>query len=98
MLRVGDVAIPATAGCVTVPASVPPPGLLLSASVTGPVNPVAVLPRASRAVTWTAGVNAAPAVEVVGATVKRSWVAGPGMTVKLAHVASVSPGAVARSV
>src|SRR2546422_11672442 len=80
MLRPGKVATPAIAAAVTTPESVPPPGAAPMATVTLPVNPVAVLPNASRAVTWTAGVNATPAVTVVGRVVKASWVAGPGMT------------------
>src|SRR5438034_3382565 len=55
MLRVENVATPATAATVAVPDKVPSPGLVPSAAVTLPLNPVAVLPSASRAVTCTAG-------------------------------------------
>src|SRR5439155_6238184 len=64
MVRPEKVAMPATAVCVAVPDSVPPPALFPMASVTFAANPVAVLPKLSRAVTWIAGVIAEPAGEV----------------------------------
>src|SRR2546425_514268 len=79
-LKPGKEATPPTAATVAVPASVPPPGLAPSATVTLPVNAVAVLPCGSCAVTCTAGVMTAAAVVVVGSTVKTSWLAVPGVT------------------
>src|SRR2546430_12202371 len=72
MLRPGNVATPATAATVLVPDKVPVLGLVPIATVMFPVNPLAVLPLASWAVTWTAGVIAAPATVLVGWTLKRS--------------------------
>src|SRR2546426_10489024 len=66
MLSPGNVATPLTAAWVSVPASVPLLGFVPIATVTSPLNPVAVLSFASSAVTCTAGVIAAPAVEVLG--------------------------------
>src|SRR2546430_16790442 len=60
MVRPEKLATPATAACVGDPDSVPPPALFPMASVTFAANPVAVLPKLSRAVTWMAGI-AAPA-------------------------------------
>ena len=58
-----------------------------------------MLPNWSRAVTWTAGVSAAPAVAVLGCPVKPSWVAGPGVAVAVrATGLPARPGAVAVSV
>ena len=74
-----------------VPESVPPPGLAPMATVTFPANPVAVLPCASRAVTPTAGLIAAPAVAFVGCTVNASWLATPGVMLKLELVAPARP-------
>ena len=96
MLIPGKLATPAAAATVAVPSSTPlPGGLTPIASVTLPVKPVAVLPSASRAVTWTAGVIATPAVVLAGWTVNASWVAGPGVMVNAALVAPVSPVAAA---
>src|SRR6266576_1691892 len=98
MLRPENVATPATAVAVVAPARVPPPGLAPTASVTLPVNPVAVLPCASRAVTCTAGVIGAPAVVLVGWTVNASCAAVPGVMLKPALVAGLGPVAAAVSV
>src|SRR5436853_1294671 len=68
-----------TAATVVVPPSVLPPGLLPSATVTLPVNVGTRLPAGSSAVTWTAGLIAAPATVFDGCTVKASWVAVPGV-------------------
>src|SRR3989304_4834613 len=76
MLSVENGAPPAAAAAVVVPDKVPAPGLVPSATVTFPVNPLAVFPWASRTVTWTAGVIVAPAVVLLGGTVKTSWAAG----------------------
>src|SRR2546430_13868467 len=77
MLSPEKVATPLTAAWVSVPVSVPLLGFVLIATVMFPVNPVAVLPLPSWAVTSTAGVIAAPAVEVLGCTVNTSCVAVP---------------------
>src|SRR5512143_1478566 len=98
MLRVEKVATPATAATVVVPDSVPPPGFAPIAMVTLPVNAVAVFPKPSRAVTWTAGVMTPPALEVVGCTVKASCVAEPGVMVNAVLPAVVRPAAPAWSV
>src|SRR6266852_5658531 len=84
MLKLAKDATPATAPCISVPDSVPPPALVPIATVTLPVNPVALLLFASSAVTWTAGVIAAPAVLFVGCTVNTSLVATPEATMMLA--------------
>src|SRR5438128_11554511 len=76
-LRPGKVATPATAACVGTPPSVAPLWFAPSATVMLPVNCVAVLPAASRAVTRTAGVIGAPAAVAFGCTVNASCFAGP---------------------
>src|SRR5437773_259316 len=63
-LSPGNVATPATAATAVVPERVPLPGFAPSAIVTLPVKPVAVFPCPSSAVTCTAGVMDAPAVQV----------------------------------
>src|SRR5437016_12345644 len=95
MLRVENVATPATAATVVVPARAPPPGFVPIAAVTLPLNPVAVLPCASWTVTCTAGVIVAPAVVLVGCTVNTSWLAAPGGRVNVADVAPARPAALA---
>jgi hypothetical protein len=72
-----NVATPATAATDSVPLKVAPPGLLPNATVTVPVN-AAVLPRASCAVTWIAGVIGSPATTALGCAENTSSVAGPG--------------------
>src|SRR5207249_2444090 len=79
MLSPENVATPLTAAWVSVPASVPLLGFVPIATVMSPVNPVAVLPPASWAVTSTAGVIAAPAVVVLGCTENTSCVAVPAV-------------------
>src|SRR5213083_3809362 len=98
MLRVENVATPATAATVAVPDRVPSPGLVPSAAVTLPLNPVGVLPCASWTVTCTAGVIVAPAVVLVGCTVNTSWLADPGVMVNGADVAPVRLALLAASV
>src|SRR6266849_8953708 len=98
MLSEGNVAIPAIAANVRVPDKVPPAGLTPSATVTLPAKPVAALPRASNAVTRTAGLMVAPVVVVLGCSVNASWVAVPGAIAKLALVLAARPGAVAARV
>ena len=73
---------------------VPVPGVI--ATVTLPLNPSARLPRASSAVTRTAGLNSTPADMLDGATLKASVVAGPAI-VKVPLVAPRNPSAVAAS-
>src|SRR5213076_110564 len=59
-LKSTNVATPFTAATVVVPLSVLPPGLLPSASVTLPVKLGTGFPAGSTAVTWPAGLIAAP--------------------------------------
>src|SRR5437867_2426215 len=80
MLSPEKVATPLTAASVLVPDSVPLLAFVPIATVTSPLNPVAVLSFASSAVTCTAGVIAAPAVVVLGCTLNTSWVADPALT------------------
>src|SRR5207253_6557821 len=91
MLRFGNVATPETAAAVVVPDSVPPPALEPSVTLTLPAKPVATLPSASCAVTCTAGVIAAPAVALVGCTLKTSALGAPAMTLNAALVAPPPP-------
>src|SRR2546422_334020 len=85
---------PATAAWVSVPASVPLLGFVPIATVMFPVNPVAVLPPASWAVTSTAGVIAAPAVVVLGCTENTSCVAVPAVMLNAVLVVLPAPVAV----
>src|SRR2546429_443875 len=94
MLNVENVATPPLAATVAVPESVPPPALVPIATVTFPVNPVAVLLLASSAVTCTAGVIAAPADVVLGSTEKTSCVAVPAVMLNAVLVALPAPVAV----
>ena len=89
-----NVATPALAAMVVVPASVPLPGFVPIATVTFPVNPVAVLLLASRAVTCTAGVIVAPADVVLGSTEKTSCVAVPAVMLNAVLVVVPAPVAV----
>src|SRR5947208_14600971 len=97
MLRLENVANPATAATAVVPDRVPLPGFASSATVTVPVNPVAVFPWASRAVTCTAGVMAAPAAALLGSTVNSSSAAAPGVILNAALIAAASRVAAAFS-
>ena len=85
-MRFPKLATPLTAAAVVAPESVPPPGLLASATLTFPVKPVAVFSNASRAVSWTAGVMAAPAGVAPGCTVNTRCVAAAGAIVNAALV------------
>src|SRR5206468_12159094 len=98
MLRLPNVATPATAAIVVVPARVAPPGFEPSATLTFPVKLVAVLPSASCATTRTAGVITDPAVALVGCTVNASWLAAPAATSNAALVAPLTRVALAASV
>src|SRR5439155_25139760 len=86
MLNPEKVATPATAATVLVPDKVPVLGFVPIATVMFPVNPVAVLPLPSWAVTWTAGVIAAPAAVLVGSTLNTSSVAVPAVILNAALV------------
>ena len=97
MLKVENVATPPTAATGPLPVSVPPPGFVPIARVTFPVNVVAVCPSASCAVTFTAGVIAAPAVVLLGGTVNTSWVGVTVVTLKNALFTPEKPDDVARS-
>src|SRR2546426_12204514 len=77
MLSPEKLATPATAATVLVPDRVPVLGFVPIATVTFPVNPVAVLPFPSWAVIWTAGVIVAPATVFVGSTLKTNAAAEP---------------------
>src|SRR5438445_138255 len=89
-----NVATPPDAAWVAVPDKAPPDGLVPMASVTLPVNPVAVLLLASSAVTCTAGVIAAPADVVLGSTENTSCVAVPAVMLNAVLVALPAPVAV----
>src|SRR5256885_836071 len=96
ILRLVNVATPATAFIAVVPDSVPAAGLVPMASDTLPVKPVAVLPRASLAVT--VAPKATLASDVGGEVVKTICVAGPDVMRKPALVADVSVADVATRV
>src|SRR5437867_37033 len=89
--RLANVATPALAATVAVPASVPLPGFVPIATVTFPVNPVAVLLLASWAVTWTAGVMVGRAVVLLGCTENTHWVAVPAVILNAVLVALPAP-------
>ena len=91
MLRPGNVATPATALTVTVPVSVPLPGLVPIARVTAFVAVVTTFPCESSMVTWTGGVIDAVAVTLVGCTVKASFDGGPAVILKALLAAWVRP-------
>src|SRR5207247_6331833 len=94
MLSPEKVATPATAATVLVPDKVPVLGFVPIATVMFPVNPVAVLPLASWAVSWTGGVLASPATVLVGATLKTSAVAVPAVMLNAVLVVLPAPVAV----
>src|SRR5438094_7224094 len=98
MLRFANVAMPFTAATLVVPESVPPPGFAPSATVTVPVNPVAVFPCASCAVTCTAGVIDVPAAVLVGCTENTKCAPMPAVILNVALGLPVSPVAAAVSV
>src|SRR5687767_16023207 len=89
MERLENVATPADADTVVVPDSAPPPGLVPIATVTFAVELVTVFPNASCTATCTAGLIAAPAVVLVGCTVKASRDAAAGLMLKADEVAPV---------
>src|SRR5437773_250009 len=93
-----NVATPATAATVFVPDKVPLLGFVPIATVTLPVNPVAVFPFAPWAVAPTAGVMAVPAVVVLGCTLNTSCAAVPAVILNAVLVPVTGPGALAVSV
>ncbi len=94
MLSPEKVATPLTAAWVSVPVSVPLLGFVPIATVMFPVNPVAVLPLPSWAVTWTPGVIADPATVFVGCTENTTCVAVPAVMLNVALVVLPAPVAV----
>src|SRR5713226_7534330 len=98
MLRFAKEATPPAAACVSVPASVPFAGLVPSATVTLPVKLDTAFPKASRALTTTAGVIAAPAPLVLGWPVNVSALAAPATTVTAAVCVTVTPAIAAVTV
>lgn len=81
-----------------VPDSVPPPGLVLIATVTVALLDVTVLLPASWTVAVTAGVIVDPATIVVGCCEYTSLVAGPTVTLNALLTVVVRSGEVAVSV
>src|SRR5437016_13139385 len=98
MLNPEKVATPATAATVFFPDRFPSLGFVPIATVMFPVNPLAVLPPASWAVTSTAGVIAVAAVVVLGCTENTSCVAVPAVMLNAALIPLPGPGALAASV
>src|SRR5690242_15622395 len=98
MLSIANAATPFTAATVVVPASVAPVGFVPTATVTLPLNPVAGLPFASRAITCTDGVIAWPATASLGWTEKTRRAAAAAVTLNTVLVAAVSPDPVAARV
>src|SRR5438876_11802535 len=96
MLWPGECASAASAAAVLVPDKVPVLGFVLIATVMFPVNPVAMLPLPSWAVTSTAGVIAAPAVAVLGCTRSEERRVGNDGRVQGALGVSQAPVAVVR--
>ena len=84
-------ATPLTAATVAVPTSEALPGLVPMATEMLPVKLVAMLPKASKAVTATAGANAAPAAVVRGWTLNAIVLAAAGTMANVPLVATVRP-------
>src|SRR6266566_5012772 len=99
MVKSPKVATPDTAGTVNVPPSVAGPSNPLAscpiAITTSPVNPVAVFPKASNAVTTTGGEISLPTTTWLGWTVNTSCAASAGFTVTLGLSVRGTPPAVA---
>src|SRR5689334_10650824 len=98
MDRLENVATPEDADAVVVPDSVPPPGLVPMATVMLAEELVTVFPNVSCTATCTAGEMLAPAVALVGWTVKASLEAAAGLMLNPPEVAPVSPADAAVSV
>src|SRR5213078_4810674 len=94
ILNAALVVLPAPVATVFVPDKVPLLGFVPIATVIFPVNPVAVFPLPSWAVTWTAGVIAAPATAFVGCTENPNCVAVPAVMLKAELVVLPAPVAV----
>src|SRR3954464_610989 len=90
MDRPEKLATPADADTVAVPESVPPPGLVPTATVMLAVELVTVLLNASCTVTCTAGEIPTPAVALVGWTVKASFDAAAALMLNPPEGAAVS--------
>src|SRR5204863_525308 len=99
MVKSPKVATPDTAATVNVPPSVAGPSNPLAscpiAITTSPVNPVAVFPKASNAVTTTGGEISLPTTTWLGWTVNTSCAASAGFTITLGLSARGTPPAVA---
>src|SRR5215471_9705488 len=87
--RSEKVPTPLAAVTVLVPESVPPLGFCPMAIVIDPLKPVAALPKASNAVTFTAGEMLVAVWVLLGCTVKDSVLAAPAAILKDALVAPV---------
>src|SRR3954469_23287962 len=98
MERVEKVATPLAAATVSVPDSVPPPGLVPMATVTLAVELVTVLPNVSCTVTCTGGASATPATAFDGWAANASLEAAAGLTLNPVDVAPVSGADAAVSV
>src|SRR5512143_2141214 len=98
MLRLENVATPATAALGLVPVSTPPEGLVPIARVMLVVAVVTRFPPASRTSTCTAGVIDTPLAVFEGCTRKPSFAAGPTVMLKVFEVAAARPVAVAARV
>src|SRR5512135_1605392 len=100
MLIDENVATPATAAVLAVPARIAPgdplPGVI--PRVTTPAKPVAVFPKLSCAVTTIAGAIGCPATVDVGCALTARMLAGPAVMLNVALVAPVKPGPLAASV
>src|SRR5436190_10227635 len=98
MERLENVATPATAATVAVPACAPPPGLAPIATVMLAVELGTVFPNASCTVTCTAGEMATPAVALVGCAVNATLEATSGLMLNAVDVAPASGADAATSV
>lgn len=91
MVKSLKLATPPEAFFVVVPLNVPPPGLLPSAIVMAAVDEVTVLLKLSCTVTVGGPGILLPALAFPGCAVKASFAAAPGLILKAALVAPVSP-------
>ena len=90
-LKSKKVPTPLTAATDVVPLSVAPPGLFPSVIATAPPYPVARLPKASSARTFTAGLIELSATVVLGWVPNTRCVAAPGVMAKRLLVVALSP-------
>src|SRR3954468_13235512 len=95
MDRLRNVATPLDAATVSVPPSVPLPGLVPMATVMLALELVTVLLNASCTVTCTDGAIATPATALLGCTENASLVAAAGLMLNAEEVAPVNPAEVA---